>query len=319
MISVIIPVYNVEQYLDRCIKSILKQTYDNLEIILVNDGSKDSSGEICDYYKRNNNNVKVLHQENRGLSEARNAGLSIAQGEFIGFVDSDDYVEADMYEYLFDAIIESNSDIAVGKFIDCYNGIKKERKLENSEDKKIVLDSKEAIESLLCGEHNITSHMCNKLFRKELFNNLRFAPGKLYEDSFIIVELLIRAKCLVSCSKEVYYYDHREGSIVESSFKNRDMDLKNAWEQNGQRILRIYPELKKQVEYRYFWTCFYLLDKCILCGSAFEKCENELFKILRTNMKKIVLNKYFKMPRRLAAIILWMNLEWYKYISPKAN
>ena len=175
-ISVIVPVYNVEKYLSKCIDSILSQTYKNLEIILVDDGSPDSSPKICDKYKERDNRIKVIHKKNGGLASARNAGMDIATGKYIGFVDSDDMIAEDMYEVLLENMIKSNAEIAV-----CY----KTDILENLQTGKGIveeLNKTQALKKMVLGIE-FGSHACDKLFKREiLVSDIRFPEGKTYEE-----------------------------------------------------------------------------------------------------------------------------------------
>ena len=189
LISIIIPVYNVEKYLERCVKSVINQTYKNLEIILVDDGAKDNSGKMCDELSKLDSRIKVIHKENGGLSDARNFGLKIATGDYIGFVDSDDYIADDMYETLYYTIKNNNADISIVSFYEMYKekviGVRDSGNLE-------ILSKQEAMKELLI-DTKIQSYAWNKLFKKELFNDLKFPTGKNFED--IATTLLLFEKC----------------------------------------------------------------------------------------------------------------------------
>ena len=183
-ISIIVPVYNVEKYLNRCFDSILNQTFTDFELILVDDGSTDNSGIICYEYKTKDNRIKVIHKENGGLSSARNAGLDIARGKYIGFVDSDDFINKDMYKILFDTIQANNSDMVICDYYKVNeDDINKFRNLKcNCENIKIKnLNNLESIDNLfLTGEKFI--YAWNKLYKRELFNDLRYEKGRIYEN-----------------------------------------------------------------------------------------------------------------------------------------
>lgn len=206
MITVIIPVYKVEEYLCECIDSIIAQTYTNLEIILVDDGSPDNCGKICDEYAEKDPRIKVIHQENGGLSAARNAGLDIATGDYIGFVDSDDYIELNFFKELYKSIQEYNSELAV-----C--GVKKfgmDKRTEFYGNKQIT--KTEFLKNLLCG--SVKSYSCNKLYRSSLFNGIRFPEGELFED-LKIMHLIGEKTCCVSFTDKTFYnYRIRKNSIT---------------------------------------------------------------------------------------------------------
>lgn len=210
LISVIVPVYNVEKYLKKCIKSIMSQSYTNLEIILINDGSTDNSGKICDELKEQDKRIKVIHKSNGGLSDARNAGLKIANGKYIGFVDSDDYIAEDMFETLYNINKKYNSDISIVSFYEIYKdkviGVRDSKKLQE-------LTKIDAMKELLI-DTNIQSYAWNKLFRRELFEGLEFPTNKNFEDIATTLLLFEKANKVVLLEKPKYYYVRRDDSIV---------------------------------------------------------------------------------------------------------
>ena len=212
LISIIIPVYKVEKYLEKCIQSVINQTYENLQIILVDDGSPDNCGKICDEYAKKDHRIEVIHKSNGGLSDARNKGLEIAKGEYIGFVDSDDYIEADMYEVLYNLLKQYNADVSICNFYtvsqekiaikNADNGIKEYNRIEIL--KEILLDN------------NIQSYAWNKLYKKELFNEIKYPVGKKYEDIGTTFYLLEKCNKVVVTGKPEYYYINRQDSIVNN-------------------------------------------------------------------------------------------------------
>lgn len=210
LISVIVPVYNVEKYLKKCIKSIMSQSYTNLEIILINDGSTDDSGKICDELKEQDKRIKVIHKSNGGLSDARNAGLKIANGKYIGFVDSDDYIAEDMFETLYNINKKYNSDISIVSFYEIYKdkviGVRDSKKLQE-------LTKIDAMKELLI-DTNIQSYAWNKLFRRELFEGLEFPTNKNFEDIATTLLLFEKANKVVLLEEPKYYYVRRDNSIV---------------------------------------------------------------------------------------------------------
>ena len=192
-ISVIIPVYKVEEYLKRCVDSVIGQTLRDIEIILVDDGSPDNCPAICDEYAKKDDRVRVIHKKNGGLSDARNAGIDIAKGEFLGFVDSDDYIEADMYEYLYDLVKKENAEISMCEFFHCYQGKEPEKNEKISVE---TVDSETAIYYVLESK-KASLTVANKIYKREIFgSDLRFPVGKIQEDAFVIVDVLDRRKGL---------------------------------------------------------------------------------------------------------------------------
>ena len=249
MISIVVPVYNMEKHLDCCMDSLINQTYQNTEIIIVDDGSTDESSIMCDNYGNNSTNIKVIHKKNGGLSSARNAGISAARGAYIGFVDSDDYVHPKMYERLLAEIAETGADIAVCQFK--YVNEKNDDYIDKNEGKRICTNSpKESLRNLMnCNQMVNSGIMCDKLFDIKLFENLRFPEGRYHEDEFIIHHLFGKATRITYISDVLYYYRMREGSITSRySLKNADMLL--AHEDRLEYYKENYPELiNEEVEW----------------------------------------------------------------------
>jgi len=216
MISVIVPIYNVEPYLHECLESILNQTYQNLEILLIDDGSQDDCGRICDEFARIDPRIRVFHTENHGLSVARNLGLQMAKGEYIGFVDSDDWLEPDMYEILLRCIEETGTNISV-----C--GIRYEylhRQEDHSIDKGVYFGT-EAICALIC---NLPNYAWNKLYKKACWIDISFPENHTYEDVATIYKVVLKADSLSCVPKALYHYRKREESIVYTKSMKNIMD-----------------------------------------------------------------------------------------------
>ena len=210
LISIIVPVYNVEKYLEKCVDSIINQTYKNLEIILVDDGSKDSSGKLCDSLKEKDGRIKVIHKQNGGLSDARNAGLKIANGKYIGFVDSDDYIAKDMYQTLYSLSKKHNADISIVSYYEIYGG-----KVISVRDTKnlVIYDKIDAMKEVLI-DRSIQSYAWNKLFKRELLEDIEFPTNKNFEDIATTLLLFEKANKVVLLEDPKYYYVRRDDSIV---------------------------------------------------------------------------------------------------------
>ena len=223
-ISIIIPVYNVETYIHKCIGSVLAQTYRNIEVILVDDGSPDNSGIICDEYAKKDKRVSVIHKKNGGLSDARNAGIDAATGDYIVFVDSDDYIAPDMIEKLYETQKRNNADITV-----CgYRWVDKEGKnLKSFHMNSMVCSGREILNEYLVNNINewlVLVVACNKLFKRSLFDEIRFPYGKLHEDSFVVHELLYTANTVAVIEDECYFYFQNEESIVGKKYTYKRLD-----------------------------------------------------------------------------------------------
>ncbi|MDV4769588.1 glycosyltransferase, partial [Enterococcus faecium] len=184
-ISIIVPVYKVEPYLRKCVDSILAQTFTDFEVILVDDGSPDNSGKICDEYASKDSRVRVIHKKNGGLSSARNAGIDVARGKYLGFVDSDDYIEKDMYELLYDNIVKEQADLSICGIYDIYAG----KKVKILPEEYKVLDKVSAMKIVLEAQ-SFSVHAVNKLYKKELFNKIRYPENIITEDAAVILDIL---------------------------------------------------------------------------------------------------------------------------------
>ncbi|MEA5007115.1 glycosyltransferase [Clostridium tyrobutyricum] len=229
-ISVIIPIFNVARYLCKCINSIINQTYSNLEIILVDDGSTDNCGFICDNYSLKDNRIKVIHKENGGLSDARNTGLDKATGDYVSFIDSDDYINKEFYLTLVNMIIKYNADIAQCEFLKVYENYSNKYDLKSYNDDNItVLSNKEALNNLFNENYVNTVVVWNKIYRRKLFKNIRYPKGKVHEDEYTTYKLLFNAGKIVSTSKKMYYYLQRSNSIMGKGFNIKSLDKLEAY------------------------------------------------------------------------------------------
>lgn len=222
LVSIIVPVYNVEMYLKKCVDSIVNQTYRNLEIILVDDGSTDSSGQICDTCKEFDDRIMVIHKSNGGLSDARNVGLSVANGKYCAFIDSDDFITSDTVERLYSAMMGYDCQIAVCNMMRIYEDETTESFYRPVE-KLTVLSGEQRFETLK------QPSVCNKLFQTELLKGIQFPKGKFYEDTFIYHVLAYRAKKIVLTGHDGYYYLSRKESILgQPQFTDRYFDFVEA-------------------------------------------------------------------------------------------
>lgn len=224
-ISIIIPVYNVEQYLPRCIDSILAQTFTNFELILIDDGSTDSSGKICDKYSEKDSRVKVIHKENGGLSSARNVGLGNAAGKYISFIDSDDYVSSDYLEYLHSLIKKYDADVVSANYILTYSN--KVNFISRKKEQLIIGKEKILFFYLKQDKMNKKNDfpVWIKLYKKELFDGIQFPSGKLYEDNITNFKIFQKCERYAKSSKIVYAYFQRRKSITKSKLSQKHLAL----------------------------------------------------------------------------------------------
>lgn len=224
-ISVIIPVFRVEAFLQKCVDSIRNQTYKNLEIILVDDGSDDGCPALCDAYAEIDDRIKVIHQKNGGLSAARNSGLEVATGEYIGFVDSDDYIDPFMYECLLDEMRKQDASLGICAF-DYVTpaGVKLEGEEYESPLRDGVYDGKELLAKVIEKNGCFYVTAWNKLYKKEIWDNLRFEDGKVHEDEFVIHKVLLKCRKVAVVSDIFYHYMQNDKSIMHTEYSIKRLD-----------------------------------------------------------------------------------------------
>lgn len=308
-ISIIVPVYKVEKYLDTCVRSILAQTFTDFELILVDDGSPDQCGVLCDAYAVEDSRIVVIHKENGGLSSARNAGIEAARGKYIGFVDSDDYIAPDMYSFLYENMKKEQADLSMCGLFDVYAG----REPKRLPKYYAVMGPEEAVEMVLKAEI-VSVTAVNKLYKKEVFRNIRFIEGKQAEDAFAAVDILMHCGRIVISSRQKYYYVHRRGSITTKRFSEHDMDVIEAYQYNYGLIARHYPHLKSVARMRICWAHFWVLDKLIFAQETelSGQCRKTVIKYLRENAGFILNRPEFSFSRKLSFIALLIDIRFYK-------
>ena len=284
LISVIIPVYKVEKYLEKCIESIIKQTYTNLQIILVDDGSPDNCGKICDEYAKKDSRIEVIHKINGGLSDARNVGINRANGRYIGFVDSDDYIKEDMYEKLINLIKEYNADVSICNLYDVIDGKEYVRNKDNGIHEYSRID---ILKEILL-DKNIQSYAWNKLYKKELFDEIKYPIGKKYEDIGTTFYLFEKCNKIVVTSEPEYYYLKRSDSLVNNVTESTVLDYTEIIIQRYLYTKENIKELKKYNNYYLAKTLITAHNDIELLGSISEKMQEkykELYNLVYNIMK----------------------------------
>ena len=257
LISVVVPIYNVESYLQESINSIIWQTYTNLEIILVDDGSTDKCPQICDEFAKVDSRIKVIHKDNGGLSDARNAGLAVANGELIGFVDSDDYIHVDMFRLLYENMIENNSDISVCGVEKFWDNTSRREMLTT--DYSGVLSNEQAMSSII-NEDNLKQPVWHKLYKAVLIKDIPFPVGKQHEDVFWSYRAIGRTKKVSVFSTPLYFYRQRENSIMGNSFSLKHLDSLEAKIQRNEYVDKHFPDLSQQSCINLWFSCIYLMQ-----------------------------------------------------------
>lgn len=254
-VSVIVPVYNVQDYLERCIDSLVKQTYKNIEIILVDDGSTDNSGKICDDYKKIYKNIIVVHKENEGQSIAREYGIKISKGEYLSFVDSDDFLDEKFYEEMTSLLERNNCDIAVcdyRRFSDNQSKFINKSK-ENYYKLKKTISNREAVKLIIQRNNRITNYLWNKLYRREVFQNIMFPKFNIYEDLAIMYLILDNARKVVITNEKLYYYFERKNSSSKSIPSKFIINKIKITSQREKFLLKKGYKLSNELlEYRFF-------------------------------------------------------------------
>ena len=314
IISIIVPVYNVESYLERCIESILNQSFKEFELILVNDGSTDSCKDICNEYKKRDSRIVVVNKKNEGVSSARNLGLDLAKGEYIGFIDPDDFINKDMYKILFDTIQANNSDMVICDYYKVNeDDINKFRNLKcNCENIKIKnLNNLESIDNLfLTGEKFIFAW--NKLYKRELFNDLRYEKGRIYEDEYLAHRILYKCNKVSIIEAKIYYYVQRKGSLINSPFTVRRFDkvyaIKDRVDFLREKNLTYLEDKAEKTFIDYFvWNYFVAYQRL-------ENIESEL-KILKKMFNRVFFksldNKFISLKEKLTLVLLYLSPKLY--------
>lgn len=309
LISIIVPVYNVEAYLPQCIDSLLAQTHPNLEIILVDDGSTDNSGAICEEYAAHHNNIIVVRKENGGASSARNAGIALANGEYLGFADGDDFVDKTMFRTLLEAAVNQNVSIsACGRYITSEDGNITDTQFALPYEK--VYTARDASKELLISG-SLDVAVWDKLFKKELFSDIEFPVGEINEEAVIIFHLFSRSSSIVHIGKPMYYYRGRSGSVTKSSYKPNKIQALEHAEAIELFLAHTYPELIPFCkEYLAFLCCqlLSLMLKNPLTPKEYPDHYKKYLSILRKNIGSLLSNKNIELAWKIRGLMIYLNL-----------
>ena len=306
LISIILPIYNVEDYLPDCMESIFNQTYKNLEILLIDDGSCTSCAKLCDKYANEKANVKVFHKANGGLSDARNYGIERATGEYITCIDSDDYVDKDYVEYLVNLLKKYNTKMSVCQ----HRIINKKRIIKdygNSGDD--CLASKVCIERMLYHDVIDTSAWA-KLYHRSLFDNVKYPKGRLFEDIATTYALMLQCPEIAVGYESKYNYIFRNDSIVNSEFKINKLDLLEMTDNMGISVLNQFPDLSKAVIRRRVYSRFSTLNQMIYTEGYIQK-RDEIINFIRENALGVFINRKAPIRDKIALMLLCINYKLY--------
>lgn len=300
LISIIVPVYKVEKYLDKCIESIISQTYPNLEIILVDDGSPDKCGEICDFWKSKDNRIKVIHKENGGLSDARNAGIDMAEGDYLAFVDSDDWIENTMYEEMLNEAIKNEADLVMC----CVEKVSQSGVIKQDIGHNRCYSRQKALYELV-KDDKVNNFAVNKLYRRCLFNELRFPKGRIFEDVLFTYKIFERVNRVVHINKNFYHYLRHENSILGEWPLNIEVEFAIAQQERFENMIYSHPELGKLLITKYM-NFFWSLKRKFISKDSSECIKNE---------NRIILEIYPFFRRNIVIIKKYMNLGIVKILN----
>lgn len=309
IVSVIIPIYKVEKFLRICLESVINQTYKNLEIILVDDGSPDNCGEICDEYASKDSRIKVIHKENGGLSDARNAGIEVATGEYITFVDSDDFLFLNMVEILYQLCKKNRAEFSMCQCVHC---TEKDEKfmMEKSEiqEKIEIFEEKEKMKAYMVSK-KIDTVVWKKMYAKRLFDNIRFPKGKLHEDTFVMHLLIESANKVVITNEYGYVYRINPESIMNRNFSSKRLDAIEAHVEKKDFMEKNYPEL-------YSYACSELIYACNFClygmviADYYEQTIEDMLKVLyRKYAKYYIFSLHTSYMGKVLSVIAFINLS----------
>ena len=317
VISVIVPVFRVEAYLKRCVDSILNQTYKNLEIILVDDGSDDACPQICDEYARTEDRIVVIHKENGGLSSARNAGLDIAKGEYIGFVDSDDAIEADMYEVLLDTIISNDGDVVVCDFKN-WDGVSDLKSKAVPNETQICSHDEMLKKFFRVEDATLYTAVWCRLYKRSVIADIRFTEGVINEDVDFSYKIFANAEktCITNACK--YKYFVANSSITRKHFTPKDLDYYTVWQNVVDLTKANDPKNLAYAELNLKRCDLTLLLKYAMFGiKGFDEPRRQIAKMkrrLRSNRKELLKSKGFSRSRKIALVLITISVGFVKFL-----
>lgn len=310
LISVIIPIYNRQDYLEKCFESILNQTYENLEIILVDDGSSDGSLQICEKYANCDSRIKIVHKKNGGLSSARNAGLEIATGEWISFIDSDDSINLNFYSLLKEVADKENSDI-----VQCEMESVPSQKLTSSiyQYQLITFSGEQALEEFYGRKYTVFKSSCNKIFRKYLFENVQYPEGHIFEDRWVANELYYQSKRVTYIDIPLYYYTVNENGIMHQNASKKNYDTCLLYLNHYEYFINKGEEKMAALAIRQFFISLlnlrYVLKRF---SNIYNEERNVLLRLYRENIDKLWKSTQLSINYKVLISFAWKNI-WIYY------
>ena len=316
-VSIVVPVYNVEEYLQYSVGSLKQQTYSNIEIILVDDGSTDRSGEICDQYAQEDDRIRVFHVQNGGISYARNNGVRAATADWIMFLDSDDYYDRGTVEYLMGLKDQYNVDLVATSVIEVRNHEDKDFSGDINEKSPRKLDRHTALKEMFYGRH-VGTHSGGKLYKKEILLQYPYPEGMIYEDLAVAYEHIAACKEIAVGNQHLYKYYRRAGSTVNSKYSDRLLNFYKAMDWNRAYVERDYPndqEMKKAVNTRYVFNGLHVVHA--LLGSQMYDQVKKIRKEYRRYWKDILINSHVTRKNKLKYLLLLLSPHLYQKVRAK--
>lgn len=311
LVSVIVPVYNVEKYLDKCVKSILDQSYPYFELLLVDDGSGDSSGALCDAYEGTDPRIRVFHKENGGLSDARNYGIERAEGSYLTFIDSDDFIGKDYLKILVEMVLEYQVSLAslsrqlvFGEYAD---------RTHTKEDRRDCVAPKEALRRM-CIASGILVSAWGKLYRKDLFETARFPKGMLYEDLWTIPYIVAGCDRIACSTSEQYFYVQRKNSIIHSRVTQRHLQ----WFDGIEKLIRFvdeeYPDIHDAVIAMYVKYSFFYIVQQMVYDPDYAVQARKVRKRCRKRWMEGLGSSYLEKKTKLKVLLMFINVRLYRRV-----
>lgn len=317
-ISIVVPVYNVERFLSDCIESILNQTFRDIELILVNDGSTDQSGAICDQYAKHDERIVVIHKENGGQSSARNKGINAAKGDFVGFIDSDDWIQEDMYEVLYSKAIEADADIAACNIIEFQKDGSKRYFCQDTSD--LVYDRQTAMGELYLNER-LSFSPCNKIYKRTLFKEIRFKEGYILEDVDFAYRIIHQSTKIYYTGQALYNYRYNEKSTLRKDFSKKRLDEYEVRRDMYLFYLKHYPEYSNEVYAEWFLTGLMLYINMEKYFHHEKRQYKYLLDFDRKQLKPLIKNENYNRKKRVLLSLAYISpallVRFYRYYWDK--
>lgn len=310
LISVVLPVYNVERFLKRCVDSVENQDYKNLEILLVDDGSTDSSGTLCDDLARKDHRIVVIHKANGGVSDARNCGIAQAKGKYIAFVDPDDEVDLDYLSYLYSLIIQFKCKMSL-----CSHRILHEKsgKLVNLGNKTETLLSAENCIEKMCYHNLVDTSVWGKLYKTSLFHEIVYPRGKKFEDMGTTYQLFLKSKTVACGFNPKYTYHIRDNSITTGPFHPSKLDLLEMTDRMARDVVHCYPDLKNAVLRRQVYARLSTINQVLSADDEYLLIRGQMIRFVKEHRRQVLLDSRAPFRDKLAIILLSIGVPVYKF------